>query len=147
MPIVNHNITATGSGSDTASELARCSACAQIIEGIFSGINAVLSADGFTRVDKNTTAYGNNTTSYIYRETYQLGPISPLLPLLPFFTVNSEVFPDASVNVYIFAPPSSSDVWVCFPETIAVDTLSLSSFSTASALSISAANSVSNLFM
>ena len=73
MPIVNHNIAATGSGSDTTSDLARYSACAQIIEGIFSGINAVLSADGFTRVDKNTTAYGNNTTSYIYRETYQLG--------------------------------------------------------------------------
>lgn len=73
MPIVNHNITATGSGSDTTSDLARYSACAQIIEGIFSGINAVLSADGFTRVDKNTTAYDNNTASYIYRETYQLG--------------------------------------------------------------------------
>ena len=73
MPITNHQITATGSGSDTTNDLARYSACAQIIEGIFSGINAVLSADGFTRVDENTTAYDNNTASYTYRETYQLG--------------------------------------------------------------------------
>lgn len=73
MPIFNHNITATGSGSDTTSDLARYRAVQQIIEGIFSGINAVLSADGFTRVDENTTAYDNNTTSYTYRETYQLG--------------------------------------------------------------------------
>lgn len=73
MPIFNHNITATGSGSDTTSELARYRAVQQIIDGIFSGINDVLSADGFTRVDENTTAYDNNTASYAYRETYQLG--------------------------------------------------------------------------
>lgn len=73
MPIVNHNIAATGSGSDTTSELARYRAVQQIIDGIFSDINSVLSADGFTRVNQNTIEYGQNTVSYLYRETYKLG--------------------------------------------------------------------------
>lgn len=73
MPIVNHNIKATGSGSDTTSELARYRAVQQIIDGIFSDINSVLSADGFTRVDQNTLEYGQSTVNYLYRETYKLG--------------------------------------------------------------------------
>lgn len=73
MPIVNHNITATGSGSDTTSDLARYGAVQQIIDGIFSDINSVLSADGFTRVDQNTVEYGQSTVKYLYRETYKLG--------------------------------------------------------------------------
>ena len=73
MPIVNHNIKATGSGSDTTSELARYGAVQQIIDGIFSDINSVLSADGFTRVDQNTLEYGQSTVKYLYRETYKLG--------------------------------------------------------------------------
>ena len=73
MPIVNHNITATGSGSDTTSELERYGAVQQIIDGIFSDIISVLSADGFTRVDQNTLEYGQNTLNYLYRETYKLG--------------------------------------------------------------------------
>ena len=73
MPIVNHNIAATGSGSDTTSELARYRAVRQIIDGIFSDINSILSADGFTRVDQNTVEYGQSTANYLYRETYKLG--------------------------------------------------------------------------
>ena len=73
MPIVNHNIKATGSGSDTTSELARYRAVQQIIDGIFSDINSVLSADGFTRVDQNTVEYEQSTVKYLYRETYKLG--------------------------------------------------------------------------
>lgn len=73
MPIVNHNIAATGSGSDTTSELARYRAVQQIIDGIFSDINSILSADGFTRVDQNTVEYGQSTANYLYRETYKLG--------------------------------------------------------------------------
>ena len=73
MPIVNHNIKATGSGSDTTIELARYRAVQQIIDGIFSDINSVLSADGFTRVDQNTLEYGQSTVNYLYRETYKLG--------------------------------------------------------------------------
>lgn len=73
MPIVNHNIKATGRSSDTTSELARYRAVQQIIDGIFSDINSVLSADGFTRVDQNTAEYGQSTVNYLYRETYKLG--------------------------------------------------------------------------
>ena len=73
MPIVNHNIKATGRGNDTTSDLARYKAVQQIIDGIFSDINSVLSADGFTRVDQNTSEYGQSTVNYLYRETYKLG--------------------------------------------------------------------------
>ena len=73
MPIVNHNIIATGRGNDTTSDLARYRAVQQIIDGIFSDINSVLSADGFTRVDQNTSEYGQSTVNYLYRETYKLG--------------------------------------------------------------------------
>lgn len=74
MPITNYQITATGRGSSvTNSEMARYEAVQQIIDGIFSDINSVLSADGFTRVDQNTVEYGQSTVNYLYRETYKLG--------------------------------------------------------------------------
>lgn len=73
MPITNHQITATGHNSDTDSETARHGATQQIINGVFSDINSVLSADGFTRVDQNTIAFEQSTVNYFYRETYKLG--------------------------------------------------------------------------
>ena len=73
MPITNHQITATGHSSGSDGEKARYRAVQQIIDGIFSDINSVLSADGFTRVDQNTVEYGQSTLNYLYRETYKLG--------------------------------------------------------------------------
>ena len=44
-----------------------------------------------------------------------VAPVLPLDPLVPLRTINVDVLPALSVNVYTFSPPSAVDVAVCLP--------------------------------
>lgn len=73
MPIFNHQILIT---TETVSHTSYDDASQQIgqvmVEQFFEKVNQILTADGFTRVDKNTLNY-SSTQQNFYRETYKYG--------------------------------------------------------------------------
>ena len=72
MSITSNLIMASGSGSSSTNEdMARQKAGKAIVDGIFSSIHKILAED-FTRVDENNVSF-DVSTSYKYRETYQIG--------------------------------------------------------------------------
>lgn len=73
MPIFNHQILIT---TETVSHTSYDNASQQIgqvmVNEFFEKLNQILTADGFTRVDKNTLNYSSTQQNY-YRETYKYG--------------------------------------------------------------------------
>lgn len=73
MPIFNHQILIT---TETVSHTSYDDASQQIgqvmVNEFFEKVNQILTADGFTRVNKNTLNYSSTQQNY-YRETYKYG--------------------------------------------------------------------------
>lgn len=73
MPIFDHQILITAEATSHTSYDDASQQIGQVmVEQFFEKVNQILTADGFTRVDKNTLNYSSTQQNY-YRETYKYG--------------------------------------------------------------------------
>ena len=73
MPIFNHQILITTEATSHTSYDDASQQIGQVmVNEFFEKVNQILTADGFTRVDKNTLNYSSTQQNY-YRETYKYG--------------------------------------------------------------------------